>query len=77
MDLNTNTVYIGFMLLSGILFEWIKKIMVKNKVKGIEIQHRVKRVFFTYISVCAKLIKHARENTIVIYSNTVYQNLQI
>ena len=77
MDLNTNTVYIGFMLISGILFEWNKKIMVKNKVKGVEIQHRIKRIFFKYTSVCAKLISHARENTIVIFSNTIYKHLQI
>lgn len=77
MDLNTNTVYIGFMLISGILFEWNKKIMVKNKVKGIEIQHRIKRIFFKYISVCAKLISHARKITIVIFSNTIYKHLQI
>ena len=76
MDLATNTVCIGFMLLSGILFEWNKKIMVKNKVKGIEIQHRVKRFFFNYISVCAKIVNHAREKTIIIYSDTIYKYLE-
>ncbi len=43
MDLNTNNVCIGFML----------------------------------ISVCAKLISHARENIIVIFSITIYKHLQI
>jgi hypothetical protein len=46
MDLDTNTVYIGFMLVSGLLFEWLKKVAIENKMKGIDIIHRVKRFFY-------------------------------
>ena len=51
MDLDTNTVYIGLMAICSNIFEWIKQVLVKNKVKGIEIQHRTKRVFMQYIYV--------------------------
>ena len=68
MDLDTNTVYIGLMAICRNIFEWIKQVLVKNKVKGIEIQHRTKRVFMQYICVCAKFVKHARETTLVIFS---------
>jgi len=75
MDLDTNTVYIGFMVVSGLLFEWLKKVTIKNKVKGVEIIHRVKRFFYKYVSVCAKIIKHARQQTIVIFNETGYKFL--
>lgn len=75
MDLDTNTVYIGFMAVSGILFEWIKKVAIQNEVKGIEIVHRVKRFFYKYINVCAKIVNHARKQTIIIYSQTEYKFL--
>lgn len=76
MDLDTNTVYIGFMVVSGLLFEWIKKVAVENKVKGVEIIHRVKRFFYKYISVCAKIVEHARQQTIVIFNATGYEFLK-
>lgn len=76
MDLDTNTVYMGFMAVSGLLFEWIKKVAVKNKVKGVKIIHRVKRFFYQYISVCAKIVNHAREQVIVIFSPDEYKFLQ-
>jgi hypothetical protein len=68
MDLDTNTVYIALMAVCSNIFEWIKQILVKNKVEDIEIQHRTKRVFMQYICVCAKFIKHARETIFVIFS---------
>lgn len=76
MDLDTNTVYMGFMALSGLLFEWIKKVAIENKVKGVEIVHRVKRFFYKYINVCAKIVTHARKQTIVIFSPVEYKFLQ-
>lgn len=76
MDLDTNTVYMGFMAITGILFEWIKKVAVQNKVKGVKIIHRVKRFFYQYISVCAKIVTHAREQIIVIFSPDEYKFLQ-
>ncbi len=68
MDLDTNTVYIGIMVVCSNIFEWIKHILVKNNVEGIEIQHRTKRVFMQYICVCGKFIKHARETIFIIFS---------
>lgn len=77
MDLDTNTVYIGLMAVCSNIFEWIKFILVKNKVEGIEIQHRTKRVFMQYICVCSKFVRHARETIIVIFSTKKYQPLLI
>lgn len=78
MDLDTNTVYIGLMAVCSSIFEWIKLILVKNKVEGIEIQHRTKRVFLLYISICAKFVKHARETFFVVFSsNRKYQPMLI
>ena len=68
MDLDTNTVYIGLMAVCSNIFEWIKLILVKNKVEGVEIQHRTKRIFMQYICVCGKFIKHARTTIFVIFS---------
>jgi hypothetical protein len=78
MDLDTNTVYIGLMAVCSTIFEWIKMVLVANKVDGVESQHRTKRIFMLYISVCAKFITHARETTFVIFSTTrKYQPLII
>jgi len=75
MDLDTNTVYMGFMAVSGLLFEWIKKITVQNEVEGVEIVQRVKRFFYQYINVCAKIVEHARQQTIIVYNQTGYKFL--
>ncbi|MCO5248203.1 MAG: hypothetical protein M9887_04555 [Chitinophagales bacterium] len=48
MDLDTNTVYIGLMVVCSNIFRWIKSVLVKTS-EGIEIQHRTKRVFMKYI----------------------------
>jgi hypothetical protein len=77
MDMDTNTVYMGFVTISGILFEWIKKILVANKVEGIELKNRVKRVLFKYINICIKITKHAKALNIVIYSDKKYKHLII
>jgi hypothetical protein len=77
MDLDTNTVFMGFMAACGILFEWLKSIMVKNKVQGVEIQHRVKRFFFKYVSVCAKIVRHAGRETLQIFGKDTYNYLII
>lgn len=68
MDLDTNTVYMGIMAVCSNIFEWIKQILVKNEVEGIEIQHRTKRVFMRYICVCAKFARHAGQTIMVIFS---------
>lgn len=77
MDLDTNTVYMGLMSVCSNLFEWIKLILIKNKVSGIEIQHRTKRVFMQYICVCAKFVRHAREVVFMIFSSKKYKILKI
>lgn len=77
MDMDTNTVYMGLMAVCSNIFEWIKQVLVKNKVEGIEIQHRTKRVFMQYICVCSKFVRHARENILVIFSSKKYHPLII
>src|SRR5699024_6956267 len=77
MDLDTNTVYIGLMAVCSNIFEWIKYILVKNKVEGIEIQHRTKRVFMRYICVCTKFVRYARQTTLILFSSKKYRPLII
>lgn len=77
MDMNTNTVYIGLMAVCSNIFEWIKYVLVKNKVEGVEIQHRTKRVFMQYICVCAKFVRHARQTILVLFSSKKYHPLII
>ena len=60
---------LGLMAVCSNIFEWIKQILVKNKVEGVEIQHRTKRVFMQYICVCAKFVRHARKTFFVIFSS--------
>jgi hypothetical protein len=76
MDLDSNTVYIGLMSVCSNIFEWIKLILIQNKVSGIEIQHRIKRVFMQYICVCAQFVRHAREVVFVLYSSKKYKILK-
>lgn len=77
MDLDTNTLYSGLMAVYSNIFEWIKFILVKNKVENIEIPHRTKRVFMQYICVCAKFVRHARKTVLVIFSSKKYHPLII
>ena len=77
MDMNTNGVYMGMMLICSNLFEWIKKVLVQNKVPGIEQCHRVKRVFFRYIMVCGKWVRHAKQSVLKLFSNKKYAFLTI
>ena len=76
-DLNTNTVYIYLMGMCATLFEWIKIILVKNKVKGIELSMRVKAICFGYICVAARFLKHARKKILKFYSKIKYSKLTI
>lgn len=77
MDMDTNSVYIGFMLLCSNIFEWTKTILVKNKVEGIEQCHRTKRVFYRYICLCGKWVSHAGERILKIYTKKKYKILQV
>jgi hypothetical protein len=71
MDLDTNTVY---MSVCSNLFEWIKLILIKNKVSGIEIQYRTRRFFTQYTCVCTKFVRHAREVVFMIFSSKIIKS---
>jgi len=77
-DMCTNTVFIYLMAMCATLFEWIKTVLVANKVKAIAISMRVKAVCFHYITVAATYITHAREKILKVFApaNT-YRQLQI
>lgn len=76
-DMNTNTVYMYFMAMCAILFEWTKKILVGNKTKSITISMRVKAVCFHYITVASTFINHARKHLLKVFSSQEYQILKI
>ena len=77
-DLDTNTVFLYFMAMSSILFEWTKLILVKNKTKTIKLNMRVKAVFFNYIALASTFIKHSRESILKVFTtSTNYKILQI
>jgi len=77
MDLDTNTVFMYFMAMSLILFEWTKVVLVNNKTKNINLKMRVKAVCFRYISVATTFVNHAREKVLTIFSDQEYKILQI
>ena len=61
----------------GLLFEWVKGVLVANKTAGIKLTMRVKAVCFRYIAVAATFITHAREKVLKIFSAKKYKTLQI
>lgn len=77
MDLDTNTVFMYFMAMCLILFEWTKVVLVKNKTKNINLKMRVKAVCFRYISVASTFVNHAREKVLTVFSEQGYKILQI
>ena len=76
-DLSTNTVYMYLMALCAILFEWVKTILVNNRVKCIHRGMRVKAVCHHYITVAATFIKHAHQKILRIFSGQEYRPLRI
>jgi hypothetical protein len=76
-DLSTNTVYMYLMGMCATLFEWIKKVLVENQIKGIALMMRTKAVCFHYITVAATFIKHARKSILKIFSPEEYAVLQV
>lgn len=76
-DLSTNTVFMYLMGLCATLFEWVKTILVKNKVKGISLRMRVKAVCFHYVTIAATFIKHAHQRILKIFSAQPYFILRI
>lgn len=77
MNLDMNTVFMYFMAMCFILFEWTKIILVKNKTKNISLKMRVKAVCFQYINVATTFINHAREKVIKVFSESEYKIIQI
>lgn len=77
MDLDTNTVFMYFMAMSLIIFEWTKIILVKNKTRNINLKMRIKAVCFRYITVAGTFVNHAREKVLTIFSDQDYKILQI
>jgi hypothetical protein len=76
-DMDMNTVYLYFMAMSSILFEWIKIILVKNKTQGIKLNMRVKAVCFNYLAIASTFISHSRQKILQVFSNYDYKILQI
>jgi hypothetical protein len=77
MDLDTNTVFMYFMAISLILFEWTKVVLVNNKTPNISLKMRVKAVCFRYISVATTFVNHAREKVLTVFCDQEYKILQI
>ena len=76
-DMNTNTVYMHFQCIVAILFEWLKKILVANKIPNINLTMRIKAVCFHYITVATEFIRNKKENVLIVYSHQKYQHLKI
>jgi hypothetical protein len=76
-DMDINTVYMYFMAMSSIIFEWTKIILVKNKTFGIKLNMRIKAVCFKYITIAATYINHSRQKTLKVFSEYQYKILQI
>jgi hypothetical protein len=74
-DMSTNTVFIYMMAMCATLFEWIKNVLVTNKVKAINATMRIKAVCFHYITTAATYITHARKKVLKIFgpANTYFQ----
>jgi hypothetical protein len=74
-DMCTNTVFIYMMAMCATLFEWIKNVLVANKIKAITASMRVKAVCFHYITTAATYITHARKKVLKIFgpANTYFQ----
>lgn len=77
MDMDTNTVYMYFMAMCATLFEWVKCVLVKNKIKSITLAMRVKAVCFNYIAVATTFVKHARETILKVFSTQTYSILRV
>jgi hypothetical protein len=77
-DMCTNTVFIYMMAMCATLFEWIKNVLVANKVKAITASMRVKAVCFHYITTAATYITHARKKILKVFGPAdIYFQLQV
>jgi len=77
-DMGTNTVFMYLMAMCATLFEWIKSVLITNKVKAINSGMRVKAICFHYITTAATYISHARKKVLKIFGNaSTYFQLQV
>lgn len=77
MDMDTNTVYMYMMSMCATLFEWIKKVLIKNKTANITISMRAKNLCHHYICVASEWIKKKGEKILIVYSKEKYAQLQL
>ena len=77
MDFDTNTVYLYLMAFCGVLFEWVKTILVKNRTPFIKLSMRAKAVCYHYITVASQITHRARKKIITVFSDAKYSILQI
>lgn len=76
-DMDMNTVYLYLMAMGSVLFEWIKRILVKNKTQGIKLNMRVKAVCFKYVAIASTFVSHSRQKILQVFSSYDYKILQI
>lgn len=73
-DLDTNTVYMYLMSLCNNLYEYLKLILIENKISDIQRNSRTKRVFFRFILFCCKIQTKARQKIIHILNGDKQNN---
>lgn len=73
------TVYMYIMGLCAIFFEYLKKVLVDNKVQAIELKMRTKAIMKLYIFVAAKWVWRSKQKTLLVYTDNSkkYFELQI
>ena len=76
-DMDTNTVYMYFMAMCAILFEWTKIVLVDNKTQSINLAMRTKAVCFQYIMAASVFVNHAREKILTVFSSQKYSVLRV
>jgi hypothetical protein len=77
-DMCSNTVFIYMMAMCATLFEWIKNVLVANKIKAISASMRVKAICFYYITTAATYITHARKKILKVFGPAnIYFQLQV
>ena len=68
-DLDMNTVYMYLAALCNNLFEFLKRVLVDNKMQQINVKQKTKRVFFLFIAVCATVRIKARQRVVQFFNS--------
>ncbi len=74
-DMDTNTVYMLLMAMCNVLFEYAKRILVRNEAEGVTLSDRVKKVCFWYVSVCTAFTTHSRQVILTVFGSVKYHRL--